>query len=142
MTYGVPLTNISGNKDYDIASLHWGESWRIPTRDEFNELIDVCKWRKIQYNGVIGLKIIGPNRKSIFLPWAGCMLDANIDPSSGYKMGNYWTATPYKQSSKTSCPDYDDLSWYVIMNEKGPTMFYGNYLYGRGLGLSIRPISN
>lgn len=141
-TYGVPLTNISGNKDFDVASYNWGESWRIPTKSEFTELIDLCKWREIQYKGINGHIIIGPNGKSIFIPWAGCMIDSTIDPSTGYKMGNYWTSTPYKQSSKTSCPDYDDLSWYVYMNEKGPTMFYGNYMYLRGLGLSIRPVSN
>lgn len=141
-TYGVPLTNISGNNDYDIASQSWRESWRIPTKEEFEELIDICKWRKIHYKGVDGHIIIGPNGKSIFLPWAGCMLDSNIDSSTGYNMGHYWTATAYKQSSKTSCPDYDDLSWFVYMNKKGPVMFYGNYMYCRGLGLSIRPISN
>lgn len=112
------------------------------TKKNLKNLQIFVNGEKNHYKGVDGHIIIGPNGKSLFLPWAGCMLDYNIDSSTGYNMGHYWTATAYKQSSKTSCPDYDDLSWFVYMNKKGPVMFYGNYMYYRGLGLSIRPISN
>lgn len=39
----------------------------IPTKDDFQELLDYCKWERV----IKGYKITGPNGNSIFLPAAG-----------------------------------------------------------------------
>lgn len=62
--------NISGSK-YDVARQKWGGSWRMPTKEEFEELISKCTWLWSQYNGIHGYKITGPNGNSIFLPAVG-----------------------------------------------------------------------
>ena len=30
----------------DIATAQWGEKWRTPTKEEFEELVNKCKWEK------------------------------------------------------------------------------------------------
>lgn len=141
-TYGIKMKDISGNPQYDVARYIYYATWRMPTKDEFNELIEQCKWTKTRYKNIIGYKVSGPNGKSIFLPFGGTMLDDRIDESTNYNVGSYWTSTPYTRDSPNSAPDDNDLSWYVFIETKGPTLFYGNYMYRRGLGLNIRPVCN
>lgn len=63
------------NKTYDAVREQWGESWRMPTHQEMQELISQCRWIRTQMNGERVVKIIGPNGNSIILPygeyWAG-----------------------------------------------------------------------
>lgn len=55
----------------DVAHEKWGGDWRLPTRAELEELNTNCKKFYEIHNGVFGLKLVGPNGKSIFLPAAG-----------------------------------------------------------------------
>lgn len=59
--------NIAGT-EYDAATVNLGYDWRMPTNDEFNELLTKCSivWSKI--NGKEGCILTGPNGNSIFLP--------------------------------------------------------------------------
>ena len=59
--------NICGTK-YDAARKNWGGSWRMPTRNEVDELCEKCTWTWVKFNGVEGFKVTGPNGNSIFLP--------------------------------------------------------------------------
>lgn len=47
----------------------WGSTWRIPTKNEWNELIHNCQWKKIYSDNV--WEATGPNGNSIYLPAAG-----------------------------------------------------------------------
>lgn len=55
---------------YDVAYVKWGKSWRLPTNEEIQELIDKCNWKWCFINGVVGYKI-SRNGRSIFMPAAG-----------------------------------------------------------------------
>ena len=75
----------------DAARVNWGNGWRIPTMEEFNELIDNCDINWTKLNNVGGCKFTSKiNGKSIFLPASGYM--ASSDSSVG-ELGYYWTAT-------------------------------------------------
>lgn len=65
-----PPINISGT-EYDIAHIQWGHDWRLPTKEEMEELINKCKWKWFSYHKTNGYKVTGPNGQSIFLPAAG-----------------------------------------------------------------------
>lgn len=67
---GKDIVEFSGNKDYDVAA-SWRESWRMPTAGEVQELIEQCTWEIVVYKERNGVKVIGENGKSIFLPCAG-----------------------------------------------------------------------
>lgn len=62
---GSSIVEISGTQ-YDAAYNLSGGKLRTPTRKEFKELIDRCRWSWTTYNGATGCKITGPSGKSIF----------------------------------------------------------------------------
>lgn len=55
----------------DAAAVNLGDSWRTPTIEEIQELMDKCKHEWTTVNGISGIRVIGPNGKSIFLPASG-----------------------------------------------------------------------
>ena len=55
----------------DAARVYCKNKWRIPTKDEFQELIDNCQFVDTIVNTIRVCKIIGPNGNSILLPYAG-----------------------------------------------------------------------
>ena len=55
----------------DAAHVILGGKWRIPTSDEFQELMNTCTWEETTINGINGKKVTGPNGNSIFLPYTG-----------------------------------------------------------------------
>lgn len=78
--------NISGTK-YDVAHVKWGGGWRMPTKNEIQELVDKCSWKMTIYSEVNGYLVTGPNGNSIFLPAAGD--NKSYNGHSGY----YWAST-------------------------------------------------
>lgn len=54
----------------DAATHYWGEKWRTPSKEDFEELITKCKWGKyiIPTTNQFALKAIGPNGNSIIFP--------------------------------------------------------------------------
>lgn len=74
----------------DAATANWGISWRMPTKEEWEELFrkTTCTWTA--QNGVQGRLLTGWNGNSIFLPATGFFLDgALICPG----LGIYWSST-------------------------------------------------
>lgn len=72
----------------DAAHIRWGDSWRMPTIDEFRELMSSCTWTWTTINGVNGYKVTsnmpGYTDRSIFLPavdW-GIYWSSSLRPSS------------------------------------------------------------
>ena len=96
----------------DVARVKLGGSWRIPTKSEFEELIDKCTWVQISYNDVDGRLITGPNGNSIFLPAAGYReyTSFNDRGSYGYYCGHYWSATLEDNDAAFILSD-DDGNW-------------------------------
>lgn len=114
----------------DIASVLWGKDWRIPTKEEFNELISNCVWTWTNnYNNTVikGYIITGPNNNTIFLPASGIHSLNSID--SFETGGNYWSST-----LKNGAPDE---SKGLEFNNTKKTIYDG---YGRSWGLSVRPV--
>lgn len=56
---------------YDTATELWGNKWRMPTKDEFLELIDKCEWKIVQKNSKEVVLITGPNGNFIYMPNGG-----------------------------------------------------------------------
>ncbi len=52
----------------DAAYVNWGSDWRMPTRTEFQELLDECTWVYDTFNEINGYTVTGPNGNCIFLP--------------------------------------------------------------------------
>ena len=75
----------------DVAHVKWGGSWRMPTKDEIEELNDNCTWQWTILNGVNGYRVTGSNGNSIFLPAAGCRI--GLELSRRGADGFYWSSS-------------------------------------------------
>ncbi len=92
--------------NYDVAHVKWGDQWRIPTRDEWRELINNCDFTWTGMNGMTGALVTSKiNGNSIFLPAAGNMVNAEHTHD---QLGCfYWTSTEYEQTDiSQECRNY------------------------------------
>lgn len=116
----LPLpADISGNPVYDAATATWGGCWRMPTRDEYNELVNKGSWESKVNEGKNVWKV-SANNDSILIPKSGYHWHDRL-----YDYGNdsfNWTASNY---------DYDDA-----YRANQTWMGY----YGKFYGTSIRPV--
>lgn len=103
--------------DDDVAHVKLGGRWRIPTKEEYEELISNCSWSWMKYHGVLG-----------------CMITSNINgnkifiPATSQTRGDYWTASYHLR----------ELATILWIEESFMTVGYGSY---RCQGLPIRPVT-
>lgn len=133
------FTKYNGESDYgtvdnktvldledDVAHVKWGGNWRMPTKDEQDELATECTWKWTTLNGVNGYKVIGPNGNSIFLPAAGYYSFTDFYDGDSY--GYYWSSS-LSNIYPTSAID-------LYFNK-----YYFDYNYdSRYQGQSVRPV--
>ena len=108
------------------ACKYWGGSWRLPTKNEIQELVDFCSWTWTTQNGVEGYKVTGPNGNSIFLPAAGYRDGSSLYGARSY--GFYRSSTPNESNSYGA---------FYLYFDSGSLSMYDD---GFGYGLSVRPV--
>ena len=97
LTYGLSISELqsqgyidgSGNltSSHDAATANWGGSWRMPTREEQQELVDECTWKwTIMQSGKNGYKVTGPNGNHIFLSATGNRLGASLGNAGEFRI--------------------------------------------------------
>lgn len=75
----------------DAAHVNWGGDWRMPTREEQDELRAKCSWKWTTSGGVKGYVVTGPNGNSIFLPAAGGRDGSSLSYVGSW--GHYWSSS-------------------------------------------------
>lgn len=118
-------SNISATS-FDVAHQLWGSPWRIPTKEDFDELISQCIWSKYQHNGVDGVKITGPNGNSIFLPLSGYYKDS----IGGSGIGCFYHSATLYEDEEHNC------AWCLFYCNGN---YYTDY-FARESGYPIRPV--
>lgn len=111
---------------HDVATTNWGEPWRMPTKEEFEELKNNCIWEWTETDGVAGYNVTANNGNSIFLPAAGSPQDESVDGLGD--VGFYWSATVH-----SVCIEY---AWYLNFNLEFRNIC-GNVRY---FACSVRPV--
>ena len=117
----------------DAAHTNLGGGWRMPTVDEYEELInpDNCTWEWTSQDGVNGYKVTGKKTgNSIFLPVTGFRYYADIQFRGIY--GIYWTSSLY-----TANPN---KAWCLEFNVSNVEVHYGNLSSNRFSGRCIRAV--
>lgn len=136
LTHRVKMKDISGSARYDAATANWGSLWRMPTKDEIEELSFYCKFDWMQIDSVYVAKVIGPNGNSITLPVAG-FIDGSILFDSD-RRGLYCSSTPFENN--TVFDYYTDTYTYKLeFRNDDCYVDHGGY---RASGTPIRPVSN
>ncbi len=126
-----------GNNDYvdnmiillhedDAATTNWGEGWRMPTEEEFQELYNNTTVTWTQQNGVNGRLFTASNGNSLFLPAAGCLANGNLYGAGS--RGYYW--------SSSLLTDYSYQAWSLYLNS-GDCEVSWDMRYS---GQSVRPV--
>ncbi|MDE6012131.1 MAG: hypothetical protein K2G91_05280, partial [Prevotella sp.] len=128
-TYDKKNGDISGNFQYDAARSNWGGSWRLPSKAEFEELIDKCTWTWTSQGIHSGYKVVGSNGNSIFFPAAGCRDGSSLYYAGG--RGYYWSSTPDE--------DYTNNAYFLCFRSGDHSADWNG---GHGYGHSVRPVSD
>ena len=128
---GSSSEGISGTQ-YDAATMNWGSIWATPQNSDYNALLSNCQFELYNYNGVSGVRVLGPSGNSIFLPAAGCKEGSSLYGAG--TNGYYWSSSwPINENG-------------LVIGAAGPTMYYdstqiGLDLFYRYYGFSVRPVS-
>ena len=110
----------------DAAMAKWGNGWRMPTVEEWQELCNKTTVMCTQQNGVYGCLITAHNGNSLFLPAAGHRW-GDILSGAGFE-GAYWSSSLFI--------DFPYGAWYFGMDSGYTSVNY----YGRYYGFSVRPV--
>lgn len=85
---------------YDAATQRWGNGWRMPTKDEWEELKDKCTWKSVAKGGRTVNLITGPNSNFIYLPMVDYWSSTAKTSYSYYFSAGYSDKIDYKDRSK------------------------------------------
>ncbi len=128
--YGINDGRYTLLSEDDVVHKTWKGDWRIPTSQEYDELLNNCSWSWTIQNGINGYKVTskrpGYTDKSIFLPAAGYYFGPT-NPCDG-TYGCYWSSS---------------LNTYDPYN--ADHLFFTNEIHvaqssQRQYGLAIRPV--
>lgn len=132
--YDIEFGTVVDNKvtldaEDDVAHVRWGGDWRIPTREEYDELINNCTWTQTTLGGVNGYLVTsnkpGYTDKSIFLPAAGYRKGTDLINNTDW-YGDFWSSSLYESS-----PEY---AWELHFLTDTTNAYYRCY------GVSVRPV--
>ena len=126
-SYGTVDNKTVLDPEDDAAHVNWGGSWRMPTLEECEELINKCTWTWTSQNGVNGRLVTGPNGKSIFLPAAGSRNNTYLSYAGSF--GYYWSSSLYTGGPSDA---------YLVYFDSDSVYWYGDDRYD---GRSVRPVT-
>ena len=130
---------------HDAAHVHWGNNWRMPTRQELDDLCRKCDWTWTTNNNVKGYIVRGEGTYAsacIFLPCAsyadGNSIHYDVDGSSGF----YWSSVPSSSSwTSLSLVFFFEIIKFDMDDEEYPSYYYSvNDGHSREIGFPVRPV--
>ena len=105
------IGNNIANTQYDVVHVKWGGRWHMPTKEQFEELMEYCTWtieERANSNGFL-IKARNQSGKSIFLPAVGSRAGTDLPGSDMEMQGAYWTATASGEKSTWCFTSSDDI---------------------------------
>lgn len=140
--------------DDDAARVNLGVGYRIPTQEDWKELLDECNWQAVtitlpeimdpsQTKTIARWKVTGPSGNSIILPMTG-----GFEFAGGYshndKNNTYYTTANLSPAEKL--PDDDKyreavaLTWPFFAESDGSVEYPSFASTRRVFGIVVRPV--
>lgn len=107
----------------DVATSSWGIDWCMPTKEQWQELLQYTTHTWTMQNNVVGRVFTAKNGNSIFLPAAGADGELGVG-----EYGEFW--------SNSIRIDAAFLSWGLLFDSDGCEITY----FYRDSGFSVRPV--
>ena len=118
--------DIAGTQ-YDVAHVRWGDSWKMSSIEQIQELCENCSWQWLSINGINGQLVTGPNGNIIFLPASGRYFQDKF-LYDGVE-GEYW--------SSSISPDAKQDARLLSFS---PNVWTWISLISRAFGQTVRPV--
>lgn len=113
------------NSNFDMAKANWGEGWRLPTKDEAQELIDKCIISIAEkYNGNYCFKITGPNGNYIYIPLSDLRFEDGKIISRGKRLASATVWTGDISSICMYSDEHERLAYALEISETDDFGFY------------------
>lgn len=110
----------------DVVKQSWGDSWQLPSKADWEELME-CFWSWDIQGGMQGMLVRGTNGNTLFLPACGYMAQGKLSSYNDY--GAYWTSDA--ADANPGC------SWSLFF---GMDFVYWNPFY-QVCSASVRPVT-
>ena len=120
--------------EHDAARANWGDDWRMPTRQELDDLCyNKCDWTWTDADGAKGFVVRGRGdyaSAAIFLPVSGYGAGpARAEPAMGF----LWSSSAHLDGPPTDC------SWRLAFAQR----FVGtDYCWDRWVAVPVRPVKD
>lgn len=111
----------------DVAHTQLGSSWRMPTTEEFDELINNCEWTKVAEGKNSYFKITAKNGNYIILPAAGRRESVTLHNYN--ERASYWSSSLSKR--------YSGYAYSLCADGNGAWQFDNSERY---MAMSIRAV--
>ena len=96
----------------DVASVKLGGVWRMPTKEEIDELKELDCLEDYELNGKKGLLFVGNGDNGLFIPYGGYKDKSDTPVRTDYAY--LWSSSLVTASS--SAPEYIDYGAYTLQN--------------------------
>ena len=120
----------------DAATINWGEEWKIPTKEQIDEMTANTQWEWTEIDSVRGVKFTSTvenhTDKFIFFPAAGFADDGN---SWNVGTGSCWWSASLKEGRS-----YRSYVWLYFDSAENPGLVPAKFTVTRNFGCSIRPV--
>ena len=120
----------------DAATANWGSSWRMPTTEEFQSLIEAVNTEFVTNYQNTGSGLLCTDKtdssKQLFFPAGGYIYNDSLSSISNV-YAYYWSSTVLSPG---------EYSASILYFQKQDNTIRPNYPYARYNGMLIRPISD
>ncbi len=113
----VDTEKVTLDSEDDVASVKWGDGWRMPKRSDVTALYTLTSLTDYEHNGVKGVVFIGDGNV-MFIPYGGYYADGT------QKDANYaflWTSSLCTAASGATRTEYIDYAAFVLQTKDGET---------------------
>lgn len=115
----------------DAAHVNMGGDWHMPTKEQFEELINYTTYQEGECDGINGSFLISPNNQKIFFPnlcfyTNQCPTEKSVD-----KIGGFWISDINEKNTKNA--------WYCY---HGVFAFFYGDAFKRYYGLQVHGVIN